>query len=560
MSNGGNQTMKHPKKWIMMLVGLLAAGAVSAQAQTVEITMGGSSAGTGFATQVPPNLFKTHSGGTPIVHYVNGLISCTPTPCDVDPNTSGNQTSITGGKLHVWTGTLDGTKTGVPALDGKAGIIRYAATGSADGIRKVENQTTKVPYGLADAGGFMTFLDHTSGCSAPVNVDLDGDTVTDYQQTTDCTSTFSGPLYLGAADVEGGSFGQSGPLGTVAAKQDQSALENNKVAVVPFKVVLGKGVKKRSDPTNPASPLVPVTHLTRLQIEAIFGSANLMGTSSPAITAKDWRRFDFVPDANGDGTDDGGAAPITLCMRTAGSGTKAAFDQTLMINAGEIVTTNGGQTLYNGSTQDVIDCILGRDDNANGLYTDSGDLLPHPLAIGYLDADALPNDPGAPGYKGDNSVDNDPNTAAFQADTDSFPDLTNTATDGEQAYDYTIRTQAGCGGHPFGYDFIANGIEHCDPRAHLLDGQYAYWVGWNLNRRFDGFSGISSDQDSLMHAFINKAGSVSTIRTLSAGAFWASFSEMCVSKDADKGPHKWKNAGSTPAAPSYCAAGNGQGN
>lgn len=542
--------MKHQKKWIMMLAGILAAGAVSAHAQTVEMNMGGSSAGTGFATNVPPTLFKADSVATPVTHYVNGLISCV-APCDIDPNLSGNQTSITSGKLHVWTGTLDGTATGNPALDGKFAAIRYGATGSADGIRKIENQTAPVSLYAVDAQpGFLTQLDqnNAAGCSPVVQLAT-------YKEVTGCTGLLSSPispsgtaigapLHLGASDVEGSSFGQDGPAGTNALKQDQSLLLNAKPAVVPFKIVVGKGVKKRSDPNNPASALVPITNLTRTQVEAIFGPASAMGGT------RDWRRFDFVPDVNGDGIDDGGVATITLCPRTAGSGTKAAFDQTVMINQKEIGLASV-TVIFNVATQDVINCIIGRDANGNGLYNEAGDLIPHPLAIGYLDADQLPYEPSASNYKGDDSVDNEPLTGGFQADGDAFPDVTNVSLDGVHVYDYNLRVACGMA---YGADFSA--ARQCDPRAHLMDGQATYWVLWNLNRRPDGFTGISVDQDNLMKAFIAKAGSSPIIESLATGNYWLSPSLMCVTKALDKGPHTWITAG----APASCAAGNGSGN
>jgi len=547
--------MKHQKKWIMMLAGILAAGAVSAHAQ-VAINMGGSSAGTGFATNVPPTLFKADSVATPVFHYVNGTILGAP---DADPNNPGTQASITAGRMHVWTGTLDGTATGNPALDGLAGIIRYTATGSADGIRKLQNQTAPTSLFAVDAqGGFMTYLDHTNpaGCGAPVQLAT-------FKEVTGCTGLLSSPVsgggnaigapvHLGASDVEGSSYGQSGPLGVSAPRQDQSLLLSAKPAVVPFKVVVGRGVKKRSDPNDPLSPLVPITNLTRLQIEAIFGPASAMGGT------RDWRRFDFVPDVNGDGIDDGGAATITLCPRSAGSGTKAAWDQTVMINQTEIGVASS-TVIFNVSTQDVIDCVIGRDINGNGLYTDAGDLIPHPLAIGYLDADQLPNEPSDPKYKGDNSIDSDPLTAGIQNDADSFPDVTNVALDGVHVYDFTLRT-ACAPPNAFGTDFIGSGRAQCDPRARLIDGHASYWVLWVLNRRPDGFAGISASQDNLMKAFIAKAGTSAIIETLPAGNYWISPSLMCVTKTLDRGPHTYLSSTSVPAAPAHCAAGNGGGN
>ena len=134
--------MNH-RKMIMpavLLAGLIgASSAMAADSSPVEqcggpqptscviLNGGGSSAATPFMSEVPLQILD-QSPHYP-VHYVNG-----------------------NGKRHVWTGTRSGVAT----------ILRYEATGSADGIQKLQVPTS-------NAGSNMTFVDHTSltGCSAP---------------------------------------------------------------------------------------------------------------------------------------------------------------------------------------------------------------------------------------------------------------------------------------------------------------------------------------------------------------------------------------------------------
>lgn len=443
-------------KWAVFLAGILSGGVMTANAQTIEITMGGSSAGTGFATQVPLELFLPYNATTnPIKHYVNGAIAGPP--------------AITSGRLHVWTGVLDGAK--VPGFGGQNGIIRYAATGSADGVRKLQSASGIIP--VSDPASNMTFLNHAplTGCTGPTPVDINGDSLTDYEEFTGCTATVDLPLHLGASDTHGSSFHQVGPVTTVVRPLPQDLLTSTQAAIVPFKIVLGNGVKK-----NVGGVLVQVDNLTQSQVEALF---------SRQVT--DWRSFGYVPDVDNNGVDDTGPAPVTLCLRTAGSGSKATFDETMMVVANE--TTSGSTSLTNpaagvyfgGSTQDVRDCIGGN--AALGRPA-------HPLGAGYVDADAVvPN-----------------------------------------AYDPKLE------------GFRARDLSLSEPRANVMNGFYRFWVGWRLNQRPAGSPGISAGQDALMSAFVTQAQSPATIAALpSAGDFWVAPSQMCVQKNNDRGPIAWKS-------------------
>ncbi|NGZ04047.1 MAG: hypothetical protein CV090_13470, partial [Nitrospira sp. WS238] len=69
---------------------------------------------------------------------------------------------------------------------------------------------------------------------------------------------------------------------------------------------------------------------------------------------------------------------ITLCLREAGSGSKAAFDQTMMLQSTEATVANnavngtGGSVIYSPSSSGVVTCIQ---NNVN--------------AIGYLNAESV---------------------------------------------------------------------------------------------------------------------------------------------------------------------------
>ncbi len=417
--------MSIKKRYLPILAGALALAGLAgtAQAQTV-INIGGSSAARNFMGNTPLNLCDA---GADITTYPKYYISA-------DNN------------LHTWVCN----RAGLPI------IIRYSATGSSDGINKLLQPAN-------NSASNMNFLDHTlSGCTGPTDTTRVSDSKHYALFSCPSTNTTSQGVTMGASDVQGSSFHQQGPLGTVVNPLDDSGLNSVQVAVVPFSIYVGKGVVQLDSAGT--SPNGPITGLSRLQIEAIFNRA-----------VTDWTRLGFgtVTDA-APGTLET-SSPIVLCLRNAGSGTKAAFAATLMINASE---TNGGpaSVIFSSSTSGVQTCL-----EANRR------------SIGYMDSDQVTR------Y------------------------LTGGAAVGLA---YVVPMDGG----------LANNPVLPDRKRDLKCGKYAYWAGERLNRRS---TSEGSDIDALQAAFVADASSAATIALIPQGVYWTAFSDMVVSKNSDKGPLIW---------------------
>lgn len=495
----------------LALTALISAGPGIASAQVeqcdpanlascVELNMGGSSAGTLYATTVPLVMLDTTP--TPI-HYVNGVISVPTTP---------SATTITANKLHVWTGMRGGVRT----------IIRYAATGSSDGVIRPTNYTAAPGSGLNLGLGEMHFLDHNvAGCAPFVStskaIDINnngtidpGETFT-FFETTGCTGVVKQQVELGASDVHGSSFHQTG--GGVVKPLDQSQLDSVQAVIVPFKFVLGKDVKK----VNPLTgALEKVGTLSRLEIEWLLSESASSGNFK-------WSTLGLWYDENNNGLADDpqGATEknIVRCMRAAGSGTKAALDETVMKDVNEtalgttdlLSQTPTNSSYFGKSTQDVQDCVAGRDMNGNGGAFEAGiDRPRHPNAIGYLDADA------------------------------------------------TIPVSPFDNKGPGGYDVAVNGLHANDPslpggnpKLNIVCGKYSYWVGWRLNSHANlaTFPGVTPDMVNLKNAFVTAASNTGV------NDFWVKPDEMHVFKNEDKGPIKWKTAHVHPAGKDHPSCG-----
>jgi ABC-type phosphate transport system substrate-binding protein len=431
---------------------LLAAGvAADADAQTI-INGAGASAVTPFMTEVPLSLCDA----SPLPeHYVNGPLG-TPT--------------ITTGRLHVWKCNRSGNPI----------IIRYHASGSSAGVLKLQNPE-------AAPQSQELYLDHTvlTGCVGPTlkTRPSDGKQYNEYLSCTGGLLTL--PVNIGASDVHGSSFHQVGPITTSVVPLDQSMLTSTQVAVVPFAIILGGGVYE----VDPSGNIVgQVQNLSRPQVEMIF---------SRQVT--DWRQLGLGtgPLGAAPGTPADATSPITLCMRTAGSGTKAAFDETTMKDANETPSgssnlTNPADGAYFGiSNQDVRDCIIG---NA------AAGRPPHIRAAGYMEADQA-------------------QVAVDTVTTGPQPDAYIVRMNGYLAKDPT---------HPSG-----------DSKHDLKCGKFLYWVGERLNTRNP--SSADPATQTLIADFINVALTPSTIDILPAGQFWEAPTRMNVSKNADAGPKAAKS-------------------
>ena len=418
--------MRSSKRYLPILAGALALAGLAgtAQAQTV-LNGGGSSAARNFMTDVPLNL------------------------CDAGTSTANYPTRYS---------TADGNKiTWVCNRGGLPVIIRYSATGSSDGVNKLLQPAS-------NPASNMLCLDHTltTGCTGPTDTTRPSDSK-HYNNTINCANgnTISLPVHLGASDVQGASFHQVGPVGTTVVPLDDTTLNSVATAVVPFALYVGKGVVK----DVAGAPGGPISGLSRMEIEAVFNRG-----------VTDWKRLGFgtVTDAT-PGTLEA-TSPITLCLRNAGSGTKAAFDETVMINANETSVANAS-VIFSSSTSGVLTCVA-----ANRR------------SIGYMDADQVVSF----------------NVGGANA-----------------GLAYVVRIDGG----------LASDTSLTDPKRDLKCGKFPYWSALRLNRRT---ASEGAEIDALSQAFVDNTGLQATIGIIPTGFYWASDEEMAVFKNADRGPILWK--------------------
>jgi ABC-type phosphate transport system substrate-binding protein len=415
--------MKSTNRHLPILAATLALVGVAGAAQAAELNIGGSSAARNFMSDIPLNL------------------------CDASPlpalYVSANN------NLYTWVCKRSSADT----------IIRYSATGSSDGVNKLLQPTS-------NPASNMVFLDHTltAGCTGPTLTTRPSDGK-QYNKTINCanTNTISLGVNMGAADVAGSSFHQIGPIGTSVTALDDSTLNSVSTAIVPFSLYVGKGVVKLDSAGT--APNGPISGLSRLEVERVF---------SGSVT--DWRQLGYGTVTDGAPGTLEATSPILLCQRNAGSGTKAAFDETVMINATETAVATGSH-VFSSSSSGVLACLA-----ANRR------------SIGYMDSDQVTHF----NVGGDNA-----------------------------GLAYVIRLDGG----------LANDPSLSDPKRDLKCGKYAYWAGERLNRRT---TSEGADIDALAQAFVDNTGLQATINLIPTGAYWASDEEMVVFKNVDKGPLSWK--------------------
>ncbi len=222
--------MQSKLRYMPILAGALAlTGLAGTASAATELNGGGSSAARNFMTDVPLNL------------------------CDAAP-------------LPNRFSTADGNKiTWVCKRGGLDVIMRYSATGSSDGIVKLQQLAS-------NPASNMLFLDHTltTGCTGPTLTTRPGTVPSSYNNTINCNNgnTISLPVHMGASDVQGASFHQTGPLGTSVTALDDTTLNSVAVAIVPFSLYAGKGVVKLDSAGT--APNGKIDGLSRLQVEQIF--------------------------------------------------------------------------------------------------------------------------------------------------------------------------------------------------------------------------------------------------------------------------------------------------
>jgi ABC-type phosphate transport system substrate-binding protein len=452
------------------LLALAAASALSlgplttgAGAATV-INGAGASAGNPLGSTVP--VLLCDQSPTPEVH-INGTIVGPP--------------AYSSGRMASWKCKRNGEDI----------IIRYHGSASANGIQKI-----RPPINDAAATEVQINEEDLTGCVGPVLKNFRG---RDYNEYTGCQALLVGggtgiPSHYGLSDVRGATFNQTGPFPTHVVKpEDEADLVRVPAGITPFDIVLGTGVVQ---PTTDGTAVAgPVQTLSRLQVEQLV---------SRQVT--DWRQIGLATCTGANYVNKEMCAPgspldatsaATVCHRAAESGTKAAFDATVMKDVGENIfgtllpTTNSNPGAYFGiSNSEVRDCIRG----VTGISPN------HPTAIGYMEAEQAI-------------------AAALTGPNGRPQNLYRTKLNGYLSYDLTA-----------GPD-VAPWLER---KKNVICGRHLYWSTQNMYRRPDTAPNITAAELALLQAYLAEV--PGNINFIPAGRYWVQLSDMNVSKNADPGP------------------------
>lgn len=493
----------------------IATGAFDAHAQVggPVLNIAGASAAKPFVEEVPIVLCDNPTGPAPT--FVNGA----PIPeIFMDGSLGPTTNPLANSKFITWRCNATAV-VGLPQI-----IIRYQSTGSGDGIRKVNERPT-LPGGAPNPASRQVYvLENPASCGAPTTLtDSLGRSRRFYPSCTQFSpnpNTDPGGAYLvnlGVSDVAPSSYGQLSYASATQSINFPIQPDNNiellAPVVTPYAIVVGSAVKRIDPATN--TVLGPVTNLTRLQVEALF---------SRNVTR--WNQLsNIAADTNGNGVIDAGDnQTVIICSRRATSGTKAAFQATLMKEAREHTgqspvnslsfnltlgtpsSPSAGPTNLAGiSNNDVRDCIQGNPTPtipSNDPFPYPGPRPAHPTAIAYMEAEQASTVNPAAGYI--------------------------VAVDGGKAR----RTEPQYAGNE---------------KENVRCGKFEYWTYQRITRRIDPRAIGAEDQ--LITAYFNAASSPTIINNLpNVGQYWVAPSEMRVTKSDDKGPVQWRSnpAGAPP--------------
>jgi ABC-type phosphate transport system substrate-binding protein len=515
--------MNSPRLSMALLAGVASVfgAAASAHAQAV-VNIAGASAAKPFVEEVPVTLCDNPTGPAPT------LRSGAPIPeIFMDGPAGPPQNRLANSKFITWRCQAINV-VGRPNI-----IIRYQATGSGDGIRKVNARPT-LPNGDPNPVARQVYvLENPGACGAPIDeVDTLGRTRRFYPS---CTQFSPNPntdpagayvVNLGVSDVAPSSYGQRSQQSATQFIDFPPQADDNLTllapVVTPFSIVVGSAVKLVNPDgtvkTSPTNPQGRVRNLTQLQVEAIF---------SRQVTR--WNQLDGIgADTNNDGVVNASDnQTIIICSRRAGSGTKAAFQATLMKDArehtgasppnslsfnltlGTPATPTAGPTNLAGiANSDVRDCIQGNPNPtipSNDPFPFPGPRPAHPTAIAYMEAEQAMTVNPAAGYI--------------------------VSVDGGKARRYDNFN---------GHELIAEEAVYVgNEKENIRCGKYQYWTFQRLTRRNDPPPTL--DETAVIDAFFASASSPQIINNLpNVGRYWISPADMHVTKQVDKGPIQWK--------------------
>jgi ABC-type phosphate transport system substrate-binding protein len=511
-----------------ILAGLasVAGTAVSAHAQAV-VNIAGASAAKPFVEEVPVTLCDNPTGPAPTLRPGASIPRIF-----MDGPAGPPQNRLANSKFITWTCEAVNV-VGRPNI-----IIRYQSTGSGDGIRKVNERPT-LPNGDPNPAARQVYvLENPASCGAPiVEVDALGRTREFYPSCTQFSpnpNTNPGGAFvvnLGVSDVAPSSYGQRSQQSSTQFIDFPQQADDNltliRPVVTPYSIVLGANVKlvnpDGSVRTSPDNPQGRVRNLTQTQVEAIF---------SRQITR--WNQLSGIAaDTNGDGVVNAADnQAIVICSRRATSGTKAAFQQTLMKDAREHTgqspanslsfnltlgtptvtaagTLSGPNNLAGISNNDVRDCLQGNPNPtipSNDPFPYPGPRPAHPNGAAYMEAEQAATVNPAAAYV--------------------------VAVDGGKARRYDNFN---------GHELIADeAIYLGNEKENLRCGKYQYWTFQAVTRRNDPPPTL--DEQAVIDAYIASAQSPTIINNLpNVGRYWISPADMHVTKALDRGPITWKS-------------------
>ncbi|HBR48925.1 MAG TPA: hypothetical protein DEA71_02460 [Nitrospira sp.] len=419
-------------KLILLSVAGLLAGALAESAQAQIVVNGaGSSAGRQFA------------GGAPVAMCLN-----TPRPIHLRSGTNDTNSS-----RHTWICNVTGG-----GLTNQPSVIRYSASESGDGFTKVNSVG-----GLSKTAAYIRDLTDCPGVTpAPAQFPATGTPILSWDEYSNCSGSGVETVDFGASDVQASSFGQTGPTGnTFPDPSTAGLLPSDQIAVLPFSLFVNNGVRLQTETGGLGGQL---ENLNRAVVEAVFRR-----------NPQDWTDLGYLVTSDGT-TIDNTKSGITLCLREAGSGTAAAFDQTMMIQSTVATVLSGaangtgGSVIYSPTSTGVVTCVQ---NNVNG--------------IGYLNAESV------------------------------VPNAHPIKFNGYSA-NYTAAEVAG----------------NTSPIARKRDvacGRYESWTTWVINRKT---SYNPANKGNLIQAFIDAARTETN--NVPSGSHWVALSEMNVNKAVDAGP------------------------
>lgn len=231
---------------------------------------------------------------------------------------------------------VHGITYGTGCDNGHSYYIRYTSKASYDGIYACKGDTT------APNPDCSTFGPKFRKMANENNTDWANNKV---------NGTVCKEVTIGASDVSGKAFGQSGPLGTSVPAIDTTLLDPT--AERPFAITFGF-FKNRND-------FPELKNISRLQALMIFSGK-----------ASYWNQFG----TNEDCDEQEYTYPnkrIRVCLRSAGSGTHATLDRAVMRSDQNLINAASPVRIFNSGSSGMMACI-----NTN---------TPSYASIGYADAD-----------------------------------------------------------------------------------------------------------------------------------------------------------------------------